>query len=158
MEWFSKAFLKSSLVWLGLGVTLGVAMAVHPAWIVYRPAHMHMNLLGFVAMMIFGVAYHVIPRFTGNPLHSRRLSGVHWWIANAGLTLMVTGFGLGPRIGSAAVPVLATGGVLSALGAYTFIYNVWRTIDGRAALHVAPTVAIARGAATRTPMQSTAGR
>ena len=74
MDWFVRAFLKSSLVWLGLGVTLGVGMAGHPAWLVYRPAHLHMTLLGFVAMMIFGVAYHVIPRFTGHPLHGRRLA------------------------------------------------------------------------------------
>ena len=48
MDWFVKAFLKASLVWLVLGVTLGVAMAAHPVWTVYRPAHMHMVLLGFV--------------------------------------------------------------------------------------------------------------
>lgn len=149
MEWFSKAFLKTSLTWLGLGVTLGVAMAIDPRWVVYRPAHMHMNLLGFVAMMIFGVAYHVIPRFTGNALHSRQLGGMHWWIANAGLALMVAGFILGPHIGRGAVPVLATGGVLSALGAYTFIYNVWRTIDGSVAKRAAPTVPITRAASAR---------
>ena len=158
MEWFSKAFLKASLTWLGLGVTLGVAMAINPMWIAYRPAHMHMNLLGFVAMMIFGVAYHVIPRFTGHPLHSRRLGGLHWWIANSGLILMVTGFGLGPTIGRAAMPILATGGVLSALGAYTFIYNVWRTIDGTPAKQVAPTVPIARGVAARPRMPGAAAR
>ena len=149
MEWFSTAFLKSSLAWLGLGVTLGVAMAIDQHWIVYRPAHAHMNLLGFVAMMIFGVAYHVIPRFTGNALHSRRLARLHWWLANAGLALMVTGFGLGPRIGSSALPVLAVGGMLSAVGAYTFIYNVWRTIDGQTVQQPLPAVSIARGAASR---------
>ena len=66
MDWFAKAFIKAALVWLGLGVTLGVVMAVSPAAAVYRTAHLHMNLLGFVSMMIYGVAYHVIPRFTGN--------------------------------------------------------------------------------------------
>ena len=75
MEWFVKAFLKASLAWLALGVTLGVAMAVHPAWTVYRLPHVHVLLLGFVTMMIYGVAYHVIPRFTGAPLYSRRLAG-----------------------------------------------------------------------------------
>ena len=30
MEWFVRAFLRASLAWLGLGVTLGVAMAVEP--------------------------------------------------------------------------------------------------------------------------------
>jgi hypothetical protein len=80
MEWFVKAFLKSSVSWLAAGVTLGVAMGVHPAWSIYRTAHLHMLLLGFVAMMIFGVAYHVIPRFAGSPLRSTRAAGVHWWI------------------------------------------------------------------------------
>ena len=133
MDWFVKAFVKASISWLGLGVTLGIAMIVHPAWTVHRTAHLHMNLLGFVAMMIFGVAYHVIPRFTGHSLHSRRLAGVHWWIANAGLACMAAGFMMIRGPGALRMVLLATGGSLSALGAYSFIYNIWRTIDGRVA-------------------------
>ena len=134
MDWFVKAFVKASLAWLALGVTLGVAMAAYPAWTVYRPAHMHMTLLGFVTMMIYGVAYHVLPRFAGHPLHSRRLAGWHWWASNAGLLAMVVGFVLRPSAGAAATPVLAAGGVASALGAYAFAYGVWRSMDGPAAL------------------------
>ncbi|MDB4908547.1 MAG: cytochrome c oxidase subunit [Gemmatimonadetes bacterium] len=140
MEWFVKAFLKASLAWLALGVTLGVAMAAYPLWTLHRSAHMHMVLLGFVTMMIYGVAYHVIPRFTGHPLHSRRAAGVHWWLSNVGLALMVLGFvtrAYGAGIGTVA---LATGGTLSALGAYVFVYLIWRTVDGP--VHV-PVVAIA---------------
>ena len=55
MDWFVRRFMKSALAWLGLGVTLGVAMAAHPFWTIYRPAHMHMNLLGFVTMMILAL-------------------------------------------------------------------------------------------------------
>jgi cbb3-type cytochrome oxidase subunit 1 len=134
MDWFVARFIKAALVWLGLGVTLGVAMAAHPLWIIYRPAHVHMNLLGFVTMMIYGVGYHVIPRFFGHPLHSRRLGGVHWWLSNAGLALMVVGFVMAPHLGARSIPVLTTGGTLSAVGAMAFIYNVWRTIDGPTAL------------------------
>jgi cbb3-type cytochrome oxidase subunit 1 len=130
MEWFVKAFVKASLAWLALGVTLGVAMAAHPAWTVYRPAHMHMVLLGFVTMMIFGVAYHVIPRFAGFPLHSRRAAAAQWWISNSGLALMVGGFFARPNAFDPGTLILAIGGVLAASGAYTFVYNVWRTIDG----------------------------
>lgn len=134
MDWFVKAFLKASLVWLAAGVSLGVGMAVHPAWTVYRTAHLHMNLLGFVTMMIFGVAYHVIPRFTGHPLYSRRLAGVQWWLANIGLALFVTGLALLPGImyATPARIVVAAGGLLSGLAAYAFVYNMWRTIDGPA--------------------------
>ncbi len=130
MTWFAKAFLKSSLAWLALGVTLGVAMAAHPAWTVYRLAHVHMLLLGFVTMMIYGVAYHVIPHFVGFRLHRPRLAGAHWWIANGGLLLMVAGFVARVRWTAVATVVLATGGTLSALGAYLFVYLIWRTIDG----------------------------
>lgn len=129
MNWFARAFFKASLAWLGMGVTLGLCMAVHPAWIVYRPAHVHMNLLGFVTMMIYGVAYHVIPRFTGHPLYSLRLAGWHWWISNSGLVLFVLGFLVAPHPGMPAAALLGVGGSLSALGAYSFIYNVWRTLD-----------------------------
>jgi len=132
MDWFVKAFLKASLAWLGAGVSLGLAMAVHPAWAVYRTAHLHMNLLGFVAMMIFGVGYHVIPRFTGHPLYSRRLAVAHWWLANGGLALFVAGLVMLPHtaFGTPARVVVAIGGVLSAAASYAFVYNLWRTIDG----------------------------
>lgn len=131
MDWFVKAFLKSSLVWFGLGATLGVAMILRPATLVYRPAHLHMNLLGFVTMMIYGVAYHVIPRFTGNPLRHPRLAGVHVWLANAGLALLTLGWILVPHMGRAARPVQLAGALLSAAAAYLFILNLWRTIGGR---------------------------
>lgn len=134
MDWFVRRFIKAALVWLGLGVTLGVAMAAHPLWIIYRPAHVHMNLLGFVTMMIFGVAYHVIPRFFGHPLHNKRLAGIHWWLSNVGLSVMVVGFFMAPYAGQRSIPILAGGGTLSALGAFAFIFNLWRTIDGPAAL------------------------
>jgi cbb3-type cytochrome oxidase subunit 1 len=133
MDWFTTAFHKASLAWLALGVTLGLAMALHPGWVIYRPAHLHMNLLGFVTMMIFGVAYHVIPRFTGHALHSRRMAAWHWWLSNVGLLLLAGGMAGVARVGRPLVPVLAAGGVLSALGAYAFVYNIWRTIDGTAA-------------------------
>jgi cbb3-type cytochrome oxidase subunit 1 len=133
MDWYVKAFLKASLVWLALGVSLGIGMAVHPAWAVYRTAHLHMNLLGFVAMMIFGVAYHVLPRIAGHALHSPRLAAAHWWVANVGLALFVLGFVLLPAAmyGTRARIVVAAGGLLSGTGAYAFVYNIWRTIDGR---------------------------
>ena len=137
MDWYVRAFLKASLTWLAAGVSLGVAMAAHPLWTVYRIVHMHMLLLGFVTMMIYGVAYHVIPRFAGFPIHSRRAAVWHWWISNAGLAMMATGFAIRVHDATAGTIVLASGGTLSALGAYTFVYVIWRTIDGPNALRKA---------------------
>ncbi len=129
MDWFAKAFIRASLLWFIAGITLGLAMAMHPAWVVYRPAHAHMNLVGFVVMMIFGVGYQILPRFFGHPIHSRWLAVAHIWLANLGLAALVTGFFLAPSIGAASIPVTSTGGTLWALGAYGFVYNMWKTFD-----------------------------
>ena len=130
MDWYVRAFLKSSLAWLGAGVTLGLAMAVWPGLVVYRPAHVHFNLLGFVAMMIFGVGYQMLPRMAGHPLRYPALAKAHWVLANLGLLLLGVGFALAPhgRPGLA-LALRATGGVCAAAGAYLFIYNVWRSIN-----------------------------
>ena len=133
MDWLVRAFIKSSVTWLALGVVVGIAMGVHPTWTVYRTAHMHIMLLGFVGMMIFGVAYHVIPRFAGHPLHHRGAALAHWWLANTGLTAMVIGFIGRANAASAATATLGVGGVLSGSGAFVFAYLVWRTIDGPSA-------------------------
>ena len=134
MDWFAHAFVKASLAWLALGVTLGVAMAAHPAWTIYKPAHMHMTLLGFVTMMIYGVAYHVLPRFVGSPLWSKRLPAIHVWMSNLGLALMCVGFAarVQPALVSIGTATLATGGTLSALGAYVFAFNLWKTMNAGA--------------------------
>ena len=137
MDWFVRWFLKSSLVWLALGVALGVAMAVHPVWTVYKAAHLHMVLLGFVTMMIYGVAYHVIPRFAGHPLPSRTTPGIHWWMANAGLLLMVCGFIERATRATPGTIILSIGGTLSASAALVFVVMIWRTLDGPSELRVA---------------------
>src|SRR5688572_31359112 len=92
MDSYVIRFLRSSLVWLGVGAALGLWMVFDAGAIIYRPAHLHANLLGFVSMMIFGVGYHVLPRFGSTKLVSRRSAMLHVWLANGGLALMVAGF------------------------------------------------------------------
>jgi cbb3-type cytochrome oxidase subunit 1 len=129
MDWFVRYFIKSALVYLGLGVCMGMWMGFVPNAVIYRPAHAHLNLLGFVSMVIFGVAYHVIPRFTGHELHSRRIAAAHWWASNTGLVVLVFGFIFLPWM-PAARGAVEVGAILSGIGAFLFIYNLWRTLDG----------------------------
>jgi cbb3-type cytochrome oxidase subunit 1 len=103
-------------------------MAIHPGWIVYRPAHLHMNLLGFVAMIIFGVGYQILPRMMGYGLFSPRLAVAHWWLANTGLGLMVAGFFLRPSGAVGGAEALIAGGILETVGAYLFAYNLFRSM------------------------------
>jgi cbb3-type cytochrome oxidase subunit 1 len=129
---FVRRFIRAALLWLGVGVLIGVWMALWPAAVAYRPAHVHANLLGFVSMMIFGVAYHVIPRFTGNPLHRRALAVAHLYVANAGLALLVAGWIARVQWSGIGTPMVRAGAALSAVGALLFIYNLWRTLGSDA--------------------------
>jgi cbb3-type cytochrome oxidase subunit 1 len=129
MDWFVKAFIRASLAWFAAGIMLGLAMAMHPAWVIYRPAHAHMNVVGFITMMIFGVGYQLLPRLFGHGLWSPTTAIAHWWLANLGLAGMVAGFMLSPHIGTRSAPVTSVGGVLYAIGALSFVYNMWRTFD-----------------------------
>ena len=146
MDVYVRNFIRASLFWLGAGVLLGVWMALASTAIIYRPAHVHANLLGFVSMMIFGVAYHVIPRFSGAPLRSPRLALAHFWIANIGLALLVGGWLSRPHVRELGASALAAGAILSALGAFLFIGNIWRTLDAASArLPFAPGAHSGRG-------------
>jgi cytochrome c oxidase cbb3-type subunit 1 len=132
MDNYVRAMIRSSLVWLAIGVVIGLSMAAWPGdHLLYRPAHAHANLLGFVSMMIFGVAYHVLPRFTGRPLRNPRLAAIHVWVANAGLALQVAGFIVRPHWYEPGFYSVVVGGTVSAIGAFMFIYNIWLTL-GRA--------------------------
>ena len=129
MDWFVKAFIRASLIWFALGIVLGLAMAGHPQWVIYRPAHAHMMVAGFITMMVFGVGYQLLPRLFGFGLHSRRLAEVHWWISNGGLAAMVIGFVVTPHIGVRGTWITSGGGVLFAGGALVFVYNMWVTFN-----------------------------
>jgi Cytochrome C and Quinol oxidase polypeptide I len=128
VEPFVRNFIRMSLVWFSFGLLIGFSMVFWPSHIVYRPAHVHALLLGFVSMMIFGVAYHVLPRFTGRPLHSRSLARVHFWSANIGLGLLAGGFILRVHFPSAGSGILGAGALTSTLAGSLFVYNAWRTL------------------------------
>ena len=66
-------FIRSAVVYMIIGVTMGALMAIYPQWgMVLRTSHAHINLLGWVSMMIFGVGYHTLPASSANPCTVRR--------------------------------------------------------------------------------------
>ena len=85
MDRYTKGFVVASLVYFLLAAILGIGLGASetPGWV--RFAHVHFNLLGFMAMMIFGVGYFILPRFNGRTLRWPSLVPIHFWAANAGL-------------------------------------------------------------------------
>lgn len=119
-------FLRGAVFWLGVGLVLGLWMGLDPGQTAFlRTPHLHALLAGFVAFMIFGVGYHVLPRFSGRSVPWERGPLVHVALANLGLLALVGGF-LGrilhPGLGRVLVPL---GGVLFLVGAVIFIHAVW---------------------------------
>ena len=91
----TRIALTAGLTWFLVSNTLGLLMGMGVASYAWRPAHAHMNLLGFVAMLIYGVAYHALPRFRGVPFRRPRLALAQVALANVALIGMALSWGLG---------------------------------------------------------------
>jgi cbb3-type cytochrome oxidase subunit 1 len=135
VEWFIKAFIRASLLWFAAGIALGLAIALEPRWIRYRPAHAHMNVAGFLTMLVFGVGYQLLPRLFGHPLFSRNLAIIHFFLANLGLLSLVTGFFLQPHPGMPGRAFTIGGGILFTIGTILWVGNLWRTFDAAESRH-----------------------
>jgi cbb3-type cytochrome oxidase subunit 1 len=124
-------FLKVGMAYFLLGSLLGTLLAVpvtrdlmyRAPGVQWKLAHTHLNLAGFVVMIIFGVAYHILPRFAGKPLHSEAWASAHFWIAALATAGMVIGF-----IAPAAAVLLWAGSVAQLAGIVLGVVNLWLTI------------------------------
>lgn len=122
-------FIYVGVIYLLIGITLGVIFFIVPETRVLDTVHVHLNLVGFVTFFIFGVAYHILPRFRGKPLYSEPLAWWHFWLANIGLVGLLVLIGLDAYTSIANVRYLqAAFGSLLALSMYLFAYNMLRTL------------------------------
>lgn len=122
MDRYTKGFILASLFYFLVAAVLGVLLgaADQAGWV--RFAHVHLNLLGFMAMMIYGVGYFILPRFNGRTLRWPSWVPAHFVVSNAGLLGMVA---TAPGRPSAAFVLF---GVLSAAGAAMFVANLAATM------------------------------
>lgn len=84
----ASRFLRHSIIYALLGISLGIYMAASRD-ISQIPTHAHLNLLGFVAMAIYGFFYRAWPAAEND-----RLAPVHFWVANLGLVGLIIAVGL----------------------------------------------------------------
>lgn len=126
MQTYPRRFVLMSVIYLALGVLLGLDMAAVPAHAyLIRFVHLHALLLGFMAMMIFGVAYHILPRFNARPVRWPRLIGVHFWLMNLGLPVFLAGHLLRSLTQSPVAHALFLAGACSvAMSLFLFVFNM----------------------------------
>jgi cbb3-type cytochrome oxidase subunit 1 len=129
MDKYAKAFVKASLIYLGIGVLMGIVMLIWPDMrFTYSRVHVHLLLLGFMAMMIYGVGYHILPRFMGRPVYSHRLGNVQVWIANITLIGLSLSWILEVSQGGFWRYLTFVFGVGQAVAIFIFIINLWKSM------------------------------
>jgi len=118
-------FIIMSLVYFLVASILGVGLSMDAGGIGVRFAHVHLNLLGFMAMMIYGVGYFILPRFNARTLRWNRMVDVHFWLANVGLVGMVLTHPLASTGGQALFALFAAA---SAASVALFVINLVATL------------------------------
>ena len=118
MSPLSKNFLRASLVYFLIAAIIGavmISMKSYPAQLLFT--HVHLNLLGWMSMMIFGVGFHILPRFTGRPLAYPKIGTLQFYLANIGLVGLVCFRPIHPLVEIfAGIEVIAIG---------LFVVNIW---------------------------------
>ena len=129
MDKYAKAFVKSSLIYLGIGTIMGIGMVLLPdiRFTVTR-VHFHILLLGFMAMMIYGVGYHILPRFMGRPVYSHRLGNIQVWLANITLIGLSVSWMIEASQGGVWHLLAILFGIGQGVAIVLFIFNLWKSI------------------------------
>jgi cbb3-type cytochrome oxidase subunit 1 len=129
MDKYAKAFVKASLIYLGLGAITGIGMVLWPGirFTIAR-VHTHINLLGFMAMMIYGVGYHILPRFMGRPVYSAHLGNAQAWLANMTLVGLSISWILETSQGGIWHDLAILFGIGQAVSIFLFIINLWMSM------------------------------
>ena len=153
MDRYTKGFVVASLVYFFLAAVLGIWMGGTDGagWVKF--AHVHFNLLGFMAMMIYGVGYFILPRFNGRTLRWPSWVPIHFFLANIGLIGMVATVPERPSTGFilfSALSVLSTGMFALNLGA-TMLMEPAKEEEEEPSSTAGPSSAATEGAAPAAP-------
>ncbi len=119
----SRGFLVVGSIYLIVGVLIGMYMGGSGDHSL-APAHAHINLLGFVLMMIFGLAYDRFSAAGGS-----MLARVHFWLHQAGalvLTVMLVLLFSGRLTEEAMFPLAPLAELALLIGVLCFAFNMWR--------------------------------
>ncbi len=129
MDRFVKGFIIMSIVYLGIAAVLGIVMLGNQNMMAMKFVHSHLNMLGWVSMMIYGVGYHILPRFMGRPLYSNKVGEAQFYLANISLVTMLVFYTLNIYNPSSVFQVLTVvSGVVQAVSIILFFYNMLLTL------------------------------
>ncbi|MFQ6111558.1 MAG: hypothetical protein ACE5LX_05945 [Nitrospinota bacterium] len=137
-----RLFIKTSLIYFVLTFLLGALLLTSPEFVAsyFSPAlvtiHVHMGTVGWLGLMVMGVAYWMFPldkaRFkdTRGRYH-KGLALTNYWLVNGGLILRIVvelfPFSQASLLPRALLPISA---VSQAAGGVLFLFCIWSRIRG----------------------------
>jgi hybrid cluster-associated redox disulfide protein len=129
MSKYMKAFVFAALFYLGLAAIFGILNGTTDIGYFGSFAHTHFNLLGFMAMIVFGIGYFILPRFNGTELRFENWVPIHFYLGNISLLGMVIFRGLQVETGSDIYTGLFIASAsLQVFSIFMFITNIWMTL------------------------------
>jgi len=81
-----------------------------------------------MAMMIYGVGYHILPRFMGRPVYSHRLGNIQAWLANITLIGLSVSWVLEVSQGGIWRSLAVLFGIGQVTSIFLFIINLWMSM------------------------------
>lgn len=114
---------KISTVYFAIGIAIGYYMSSAHDYAL-TPVHVHINVLGWTALTLAGILYHLFPDL------AKSLSGkTHFWLHNIGLPIMMLGLFLVVLFENDVwLPLVATGATITSLGIFFFVFNVLKNL------------------------------
>lgn len=134
-----EAYVRTAYGWLLFSLGLGAALALREALAGAAPsagaaaAARHALALGFLSLLLFGMASRIVPVFGGVALWGRQLLAPLYVAFNLGVVLRVAGE-LAGSADSLGRGLVAVSGLLGYGGLAAFALVLWRTLDARPAV------------------------
>lgn len=134
MPTLTRWMVRTALVYLVLALLAGIVLGLRSAfgldWIPagITPAYFHLYMVGWVAMLIFGIVFWMFPKYTmEKPRRSEPLGWLVYALINAGLIMRVFAESLA-KPGIVWSWMLVVSALLLWLGGLAFVINTWQRV------------------------------
>jgi cbb3-type cytochrome oxidase subunit 1 len=116
----SKRYLILGAIFGVTAMIMGIVMGAKENFSL-APVHAHLNLVGWVALTLYGVVYKIYPEMTQG-----KLAGIQFWCASLGVIFLVVPLTFLLLGNHKIIPILAVGELLTLATLAMFLVNLWR--------------------------------
>ena len=136
MPLLTRWFIRTSFVYLGIALAIGILLAAQSLWssmlplAVFFPGYIHLLTVGWLTLLIFGVAYWMFPKYSQvQPRGNDALNWAAFILLNLGLVMRLVGEPLDILRRNALWGwLLVFSALLQWLGGMAFILNLWKRV------------------------------